>query len=150
MSLLTGQLVGDWAVVDVLVDVSARRRELLSRHNFPIPEAVHVRALLDTGASISGFSPRVFRELDLTPVSKFDVLTPSTPHDAPHVCDLYDVALSLVANGQARPFSDVRVMVADCWHPGENLEALLGMDILRQCNFQLFGPEGQFTLALPH
>lgn len=148
MSYVTEQLVGGWAVVDVLVGVSTLRRALLQKHHFSVPEPVHVRALLDTGASISGFAPRVFRELDLTPISKFDVITPSTPHDAPHVCDLYDVSLSLVANGEARPFPDARVMVADCWHPNENLEALIGMDLLRQCNFQLFGPEGQFTLAL--
>jgi hypothetical protein len=38
-------------------------------------------------------------------------------------------------------------MVADCWLPGEGIEALLGMDILSLCFFQLMGPERQFTLA---
>jgi hypothetical protein len=147
MPYVNGALTAGWAILDVLVGVSGRRQELLERHQFPVPQPVHVRALLDTGASISGFAPRVFRELDLTPVSTLNVLTPSTPADAPHPCDLYDVSLSLVANGTAYPFADLRVMVADCWPPTEGLEALLGMDILGRCFFQLMGPERHFVCA---
>jgi hypothetical protein len=147
MPYVSGSLTRGWAIVDVLVGVSHPRRSLLQRHQFPIPANVHVRALLDTGASISGFSPRVFKELDLTPVTKLGVITPSTPPNTPHECDLFDVALSLVAGGAAHPFPDARVMEADCWLPGEGIEALLGMDILTRCFFQLMGPEGQFVLA---
>lgn len=89
----------------------------------------------------------MFRALDVTPVTKVSVLTPSTPPDAPHECDLYDVALSLVAGGSAHPFPDTRVMEADCWLPGEGIEALIGMDILGRCFFQLLGPDRRFTLA---
>lgn len=96
---------------------------------------------------MSGFAPRVFRELGITPVTKTAVLTPSTPPDAPHECDLYDVSLSLVANGSAHPFPDTRVMEADCWLPGEGLEALLGTDILNRCNLQYLGPDRRFVLG---
>jgi hypothetical protein len=148
MSYVTGSLIQGWAIVDVLVGVSGPRRSLLQKHKFPIPAAVHMRALIDTGASISGFSSRVFQELSITPVSKLDVLTPSTPPNSPHICDVYDVSLSLVANESPRAFPDARVMVADCWLPNEGIEALLGMDILKFCFFQLMGPEGRFMLAL--
>jgi hypothetical protein len=30
----------------------------------------------------------------------------------------------------------------------EGIEALLGMDVLGHCHFQLFGPEKEFVLAL--
>lgn len=147
MPYVSGALSGGWAVVDVLVGVSSTRHALLVKHSFPVPQSVHVRALLDTGASISGFAPRVFRELDLTPVSTLDVLTPSTPADAPHVSDLFDVSLALVAGGTAHALPDLRVMSADCWLPGEGIEALVGMDILCRGFFQLMGPEGQFVFA---
>lgn len=147
MPYVSGSLTGSWAIVDVLIGVSTTRRSLLTKHGFSVPTAVHVRALLDTGASISGFAPRVFRDLDLTPVSQLNVLTPSTPADAPHPCDLFDVTLALVAGGTPHPFADLRVMVADCWPPNEGLEALIGMDILRRCFFQLMGPERQFVCA---
>ena len=133
--------------MDVLIGASQPRRVLLERNGFTVPVAVPVRALIDTGASISGFSAKVFQALDLTPVSQISVLTPSTLVDTPHDCNVYDVSLSLVANGAAHPFPDVRVMEANCWHPGEEIEALIGMDILRRCFFQLMGPEGQFVIA---
>lgn len=147
MPYVSGPLTGCWAIVDVLLGVSRARAELLGKHGFVVPKPVYVRALLDTGASISGFSPRVFRDLDLAPVSTLDVLTPSTPANAPHASDLFDVSLALVANGATHPFADMRVMAADCWLPQEGLEALLGMDILSRCFFQLMGPERQFVCA---
>jgi hypothetical protein len=147
MSYVKGSLVNGWAIVDVLIGASRTHQVVLRKHESVVPQAVHVRALLDTGASISGFSPRVFQELGISPITKMDVLTPSTPSNKPHICDVYDVSLALVANGAVRPFPDARVMVADCWLQNEGIEALHGMDILRSCFFQLFGPEGQFTLA---
>lgn len=147
MPSVSGPLTHGWAIVDVVVGVSRSRRELLLKHTFAAPPPVYVRALLDTGASISGFSPRVFRDLDLTPVAKLGVITPSTPAHTPHECDLYDVALSLVAGGAAYPFPDTQVMAADCWLPDEGIEALVGMDILSRGFFQLMGPERQFVFA---
>jgi hypothetical protein len=147
MPYLNGSLIQDWAIIDVLVGVSRPRQLLLEKHQFAVSAPVHIRALIDTGANISGFSPRLFRELDVTPVTTISVLTPSTSSSAPHECNLYDVSLSLVANGAAHPFSDIRVMEADCWLPDEGVEALIGMDILCRCFFQLRGPDRQFTLA---
>jgi hypothetical protein len=147
MPRVSGSLINGWALVDVLVSVSHQRRVLLERNNFKAPASVHVRALIDTGATLSGFSPRVFRELDLTPVTTMSVVTPSTPPSAPHDANLYDVSLALVAGGAAHPFPDMRVMEADCWLPNEGIEALIGMDILTRCFFQLMGPEGQFVIA---
>lgn len=57
------------------------------------------------------------------------------------------MSLSLVAGGTAVRFPDSRVMEADCWRPDEGIEALIGMDLLTRCFFQLNGPEKWFTLA---
>lgn len=118
MPYVSGRVANGWAVVDVVVGVSRTRRRLLRKHAFPIPAAVHVRALIDTGASISGFARRVFRGLDITPVTTMGVITSSTPADAPFEGSLYDVSLGLVAGGAAHPFPDARVMEADCGTPG--------------------------------
>lgn len=147
MPYVNGSLTRGWAILDVLVGVAAPRRALLVKHNFPVPQPIGVRALLDTGASLSGFAPRVFRELDLTPVAKLGIITPSTPAHAPFDCDLYDVSLALVAGGAAHAIPDMQVMAADCWHPNEGIEALLGMDVLTRGFFQLMGPERQFIFA---
>ena len=147
MPLLNGPVVNGWAIIDVLVGASEPRKRLLAKHKMRIPPPVHVRALIDTGASMSGFAPRVFEELDLTPVTTGPILTPSTPPDAPASFDMYDVSLSLVAGGASHPFPDTLVVAADCWHPGEGMEALIGVDILSRCFFQFVGPERRFTLA---
>ena len=147
MPLLTGPLTPGGAIIDVLVGVSRPRRALLVKHQFRVPAPVHVRALIDTGASVSGFAPRVFAALDLTPVGRIAILTPSTPADAPHESDLFDVSLALVADGGTHPFPDTRVMSADCWHPDEGVEALIGRDILDHCFFQYMGVDRRFTLA---
>jgi hypothetical protein len=147
MPLLKGTIEPGGAIIDVLVGVSKPRRRLLEKHGFPVPYPVHVRALIDTGAHMSGFAPRVFKELSVLPVTKTAIYTPSTPPGSPHECDLYDVSLSLVANGSPHPFPDSRVMEADCWMPGEGIEALIGTDILNKCYLRYHGLDMKFDLS---
>jgi hypothetical protein len=147
MPIVSDKIGPSGAVIDILLEVSHPRRRLLERSGVAIPPAVHVRALIDTGANISGFTPRVFTELDVTPVDKIAVMTPSTSPDSPHQANLYDVSLSVVAGGRANPIADFRVMEADCWLAGEGVEALIGRDILERCFFQYRGPDRAFTLA---
>ena len=148
MPYLSGPLVRGRAIIEVLVGVSGPRRLLLQKHGFPIPAALPVRALIDTGADITGFSPRVFQALDITPITRTKILTPSTTADKPFETNLYDLALSLVVDGSAHPFPDARVMEADCWVADEDHEALIGTDVLARCFFQYMGPDRRFTLAL--
>jgi hypothetical protein len=147
MPYLSGPIVGGRAIIDVLVGVSRPRRLLLTKHNFPVPAPVPIRALIDTEADISAFSPRTFRALGIEAVDAVPILTPSTRVEAPFTTDLYDVSLSLVADGSSHSFSDSRVLEADCWIPGEGIEALIGTDILNRCFFQFIGPDRRFTLA---
>jgi hypothetical protein len=146
MPLVSGR-VESWAIVDVAVEVSPLRRSRLVKHGFKVPDPVFVRALIDTGSFMTAFAPSVFQQLSLQPVAVMDVLTPSTPIASPHQASFYDVSLSLIAGGSLHPMSSMRVMEADCWHPDEGIIALIGMDILSRCTFQLFGPDRQFTLS---
>jgi hypothetical protein len=147
MPVIYGDISSDGAVIDITVDVSRPRRRLLEKMNMPVPKPVHVRALIDTGSTTSGFSPRVFTELSIVPVDQVEIYTPSTPAGSPHKCNLYDVVLSIIAGGQANPFPGSRVIEADCWLPTEPIEALIGRDILKKCYFQYMGQDERFTLA---
>ena len=148
MPLLTGAITRSGAVVDALIGVTATRRGLLTRNGFTVPQAVPVRALIDTGASISGCSPRIFQLLDIRPVQDISILTPSTRPDAPHVCGLYRVSWSLVAGGVPHTFSNsLDVILADGFHPDEGIDALIGRDILARCAFQYWGPDGSFHFS---
>jgi hypothetical protein len=147
MPYVTGNILPIGAVLDVLVGVPAVRAGLLRKHGFAIPTPVPVRALIDTGASLSAFTPRVFDALDLRPLDQIAVLTPSTKPDVPHIADWHQVSLSLVADGRECSFPDIHVMSADCWLESEGMEALIGRDILDRCFFQYFGLDRRFTLA---
>jgi hypothetical protein len=147
MPLITGPILPGGAVIDVRVGVSATRSRLLLANSLPVPYPVAVRVLIDTGSSHSGFAGRVFEELRIAPVGKMPLLTPSTVPESPHECDVFDVSLSLVANGAAHPFGTSRVMKADCWMEGEGMEGLIGRDILDRCTFMYYGKERCFSLG---
>ena len=147
MPYLNGPIGAGGAVVDVTVSVPALRASLLQRHGFAVPEPVHIRALIDTGATLSGFAPRVFTALDLKPLDTLSVLTPSTRPDAPHPFDRFQVSLALIAEGRSCPFPDTLVIATDCWLEDEGMEGLIGRDILDRCFFQYLGLDRRFTLA---
>jgi hypothetical protein len=112
---LTGRISAAGAIIDIFVGVSAARERVLRRNNFPVPEPIGFKALIDTGADLSGISPSAFAELELSPVDRIAIHTPSTPREDPATCDVYDVRLYLVgANGESQPFPVPRVMAADC------------------------------------
>lgn len=147
MPILSGSLEPAGAIVDVLVSPSRVRVSLLKKHSLPIPKPVHIRALLDTGSFLSGFHPRVFQILDLQPHDEIEICTPSTVAGASYRVERYRVNLAFVAEGRTCPMPDCFVFATDSWRPGEGVEALLGMDILGLCYFQLMGPDRRFTLA---
>ena len=55
--------------------------------------------MIDTGADVSGFAPRLFTALELKPIDQIALYTPSTPPNCPHLADVFDVSLSVVAGG---------------------------------------------------
>lgn len=147
MPLLTGALANGVAVIDVLVGVGSARAALLRKHGFRVPEPTRVRALLDTGSHFTGFASSVFRALELDPIWKMDVLTPSTPHDTPHTADLYRVTVSFFVNESPYVMGDCNVIAAESFRADEDVQGLIGLDLLTACQFTLVGPLKAFTLA---
>jgi len=130
-----------------MIGVSPARKQVLLRNSLPVPSPVPVRATIDTGAYVSGFTPRVFSELGIDPVGRAKLITPSTPITEPHECDQFDISFFLVAEGRQNFLSRLRVVSTDSWHPSEGFETLIGQDILRLCFFQYRGLDKKFTLA---
>jgi hypothetical protein len=148
MPLVTGSITTYGAVVDAFVSVCAPRQKLLRRQGFPVPHPIPIRALLDTGASVSGCTAEVFARLDLKPITQIDLFTPSTKVDAPHQCDLFQVGWSLVAEGGIHLLTPaIQVIVAEGFQPVERIDAIIGRDILARCGFQYWGPDGRFHFS---
>ena len=147
MPLVSGQIGMTGPTIDLMVGVSSHRAKLLRSRSIQVPKPYGLRVLIDTGATVSGFSSDVFAELGLQPVSRQGVYTSATTRNELHQANFFDVAIYLVAEGSPVHFGDLRAMAADCWMPGEGIQGLIGWDILNRCHFECHGPSRAFTLA---
>jgi hypothetical protein len=147
MPIITGDITNDGAIIVVQVGVSHRKQALLEKAGFKVPPAETARAQLDTGAAMSGFMSRVFSALDLRPFTQRPVRTPSTTPDNPHMCDWYDVSVTLVSGMTRHVLPSVLVIASDDFGQDEEVQAIIGRDILNRCNLQYWGPTRKFQLS---
>jgi hypothetical protein len=146
MPILTGKISDEGPLVDVMVSVPTARRMVLERLQLPVPEPVRIKAVLDTGASISGVDPGVLETLELAgEVDIMYVHTPST-FDDPFPCPVYVVNFSLICGTNLLTCKDMRIL-ASGFRGNEEAQALVGRDVLAHCNFEYLGPEARFILA---
>jgi hypothetical protein len=55
-------------VVQLTVGVDHVRQQLFTKHSFPVPQRIPVRAQIDTGSGVTAVDPQVLRQLDLTAI----------------------------------------------------------------------------------
>ncbi len=146
MSIITGAITRDGALVDVFVGVSARRKALLQKHAMPVPAEVLVRGLLDTGSHVTGFRSDVFPCLGVQPFQVIPIRTPSTTPGAPHPAEQFDVTVTLVS-GTDRHELGVHAIAADDFDPDEDAQAVIGRAVLDRCVLEYFGPHQSFRLS---
>ncbi len=146
-ALIQGQITAEGAVVDLLVGVSDRRAELLRRHNFPVPPAVPLRAVLDSGSAVTVVGLSIFQQLGVEALNAVPIATPSTPRDDPHYALVFDASLALVANGRPHAIPGIRVLATDQFDARDRAGAIVGTDVLNRCHFLYLGPERTFSLG---
>ncbi len=150
MSLISGEITKDGAAVTVYVAVSVNRQKALERLGFKVPERIPVLAQLDTGSFASGFRASVFQALDIPRFTETPVRTPSTQPGQPHVTDVFDVSIVFAAGSKVIRFPSVRAIVTEDFAEGEeDIQAIIGRDVLDRCSLHYYGPHREFTLALP-
>jgi hypothetical protein len=132
-------------MVVVLIGVSGNRRRRLESVGLPVPPPVTLRAQIDTGSSITGMMG-VFTALEIPWFKHGAVRTPSTTPDKPHECAFYNVCLSIVSGLKQHTFESVEVIACDDFHHEEEVQGIIGRDVLDHCVFQYFGPTQQFEL----
>lgn len=134
-------------MVNAALGVSEARRQALTAAGQAVPPFVTIRALLDTGASVTCVDPTVIAALGLAATGMTQMITPSTgavPHNAP----TYDASFAIPAapNQAALIFATVAVVESDLLS-AQGFHALIGRNILSQCLFHYNGTMGLFTLA---
>ena len=148
MPLITGDVTEHGAVITVFVGVSRNRRAVLEKHGMAVPKAVGVRAQLDTGSFITGFTTALFEQLGIGPIQVLRIRTPSTSPDRPCDCPVFDVILALVSGMDQTPLR-VHAIASDDFDRERDgdVHGIIGRDILDYCNFTYLGPDKRFSLA---
>lgn len=127
--------------------VGAARQKALEDAGIAVPAPQMIRALIDTGASISAVDPTVLKALDLQQTGEADIHTPSTAGNAVRT-PTYDVMIAILAGrqGDLHFISDtVQVTGSDLTQFG--FAALIGTDILKSCILHYNGAASLFTIA---
>jgi hypothetical protein len=147
MPVITGELGWHGAIIPILVGVSRDRRARLESLKFPVPKPVTVMAQIDTGAHVTSLMPHALHSLEISPFTTMQLRTPSTTREKPHECLVFDVSIVLLAGTASWEVPSVHIVQCDDFNPDENVQALIGRDILKQCVFTFSGPHQNFSLA---
>jgi hypothetical protein len=144
MPILTLQLVPEGAVVDLAIGVSVPRTSALRNANQPVPSPIQIRALIDTGASITCIEAQALQPLGLTPTGTIPIVTPSTG-STPSIRNQLDVSLTLMHPNLN--FTVPAIGIVECGALSPLFQGLLGRDLLSSCLFVYDGIGGHFSLA---
>ena len=146
MSHFTLQVNASGPILSALVTVSEARAGALITVGQPIPKAVTIRALVDTGASCTCVDPTVLAALNLTPTGSVSVNTPSTG-SIPHSANQYDVGFAIPDDGGTPLFLQTIPVVESELLASQGFHVLLGSDILEHCLLVYNGKDAFFSLA---
>lgn len=115
-------------LLTVHVGVSQARQDALKAAGLPIPAPILCRLLIDTGADGTNICRSVVSQLDLTPTSSIDVLTPSTGN-SPVEMPMYDVLIQIPFGGITMTHNAVPVICSE--FSAQGIQGLLGRDLLQ-------------------
>lgn len=147
MPVITGELAWHGAIIPILVGVSQVRRARLKGLGLVVPDPVSVFAQIDTGSHVTAVMPHCLQRLQIQPFSTMQFRTASTTREKPHECLVYDVGITVVSGNARWELPSVHVIQCDDFNPDEEVQALIGRDLLKQCVFSYHGPHDTFSLA---
>lgn len=145
MPHFTQQISPQGPVVDAAVMVGTARQQALQEAGQTVPLPQVIRALIDTGASMSGVDPTVLTALGLAQTGEADIHTPSTKGTA-FTTPTYDVPILAGRVGDLHFVSET-VQVVATELAAQGFQALIGTDILKSCILLYNGADGHFTVA---
>jgi predicted aspartyl protease len=146
VALIHRPLVEGFALVPVRIGVTEARRRELAAMGAPMPADVLLDLLVDTGASQTVLDKTLILPLGLVSTDVKSFFAPAKNGAVAEVSNVYKVSFTLLGDQRA-PLTAHALPVFEndfsAW-PGDGL---LGMDVLKLCQFVFNGPAGSFTLA---
>ena len=135
-------------VVNAGVLVSSGRKEALVAEGKDVPILRSIRALIDTGASMTSVEPAVLQILGLTPTGTIEMVTPSTGQEV-HTAETYDIDFMIGGSDpQDTPLTikNLRVCSSELYLK-QGIHALIGRDVLARCILIYNGAVGEVSLC---
>ena len=137
-------LISKGPIISVMIGLPKTLRALRTEKKQPIPNPISVNALVDTGASFTGISQRVAKDLNLTPHGAIKVLTAGEPT----LSNLYEVYVDIGTAFRTHIILDPLRVSATPLIGQTDIDCLIGRDLLRQTVFIYIGYADTFSLSL--
>lgn len=136
-------LTGEWLICDVLVWFTNKVAQAAIASGRQPPKPARCRGLIDTGCNATAVNPDVISSLGVQPSA---VSTTQTASAQPSV-RLFDISLTVfdAANPSAL-LTAPYLRIVELTQPLTDVDLLIGMDVIRTCNFHVDGPAGVFSL----
>jgi hypothetical protein len=132
--------------IELYVGICAAAREVLEAPG-AAPPPVRVRALVDTGASMSVVELRHLEVLGAEPSGTIGLHSSTTGGD-PVPARVYAASLALAGDVTGVLAEDLEVLAVEDLG-GFGVQALLGRDVLNLCHLHYDGPHREFGLTFP-
>jgi len=114
-----------------------------------IPKEITVKALIDSGASVSILDDGLVEKMRLQvtgycPITGFNSLESTR-------CPNYDVGYLFIDHENESELLRIEIgQIVGQPISNERFDAIIGMDVLKHCVFTVNGPDDSFTLEAPH
>jgi len=146
MPSLTTTIGPDGPVVDLGAILSYPRHASHEGGGLTNPPPCVIRGLIDTGASCTCIDKTVVAKLCLTPTGTTPIHTPSTG-GTPLMANQYDIVLFLFMDMAKAHLISINIAVIEADFSMQNIDALLGRDVLAKLSLFYNGPAGTMILS---
>jgi len=131
-------------VIALVVGVSFAKHAILKKQGITAPSPVIMNFLVDSGASHTVVDAVSIAPLAMAPTGVTYIHTPSTG-ETPVAVQQYDVSLYLHHPDNSKMIPNLAVTASD--FSKQNIQGLLGRDVLEHCLLVYDGRAGSFALA---
>jgi hypothetical protein len=146
MAAQTYPISNDGLALNVLIGLKGADMAALVAAGKPVPAPALARALVDTGTDVTCCAKWVLQRFGLVPMLQHTTQTASGSASV----RLFEVSLSIPgATSASGPlFVLPQLVVMELPQPLQNVEVLIGLDVLLQCVLHVDGPGRQFSLSV--
>ena len=143
MPQLTFPISPDGLALTVQIGLPGATLQAMQAAGQPLPPGISVRAPIDTRADATSVAPSVLARLGVMPFSQRNMSTAS----GSVTVNAYEISVGILGAAGASGPTLVRPLwrVTDFIQPLPRIEALLGMDRVREIILTIDGPGGAFT-----